>query len=229
MAANLSALLYVVSGVLFIMALRGLSHPTTSRQGNRYGMIGMAIAIVTTVVFFPPSGFSGWLLVIIGIAIGGGIGAVMAKRVQMTQMPQLVAFFHSLVGLAAVLVAAAALYAPEAFGIGHGGSIHGSSLFEMALGVAIGAITFTGSIIAFLKLDGRMSGKPIMLPQRHGINIGLGIALIVLLAIFIKSESHAVFWLIVAVSLALGILLIIPIGGADMPVVVSMLNSYSCL
>ncbi len=227
MAANLSALLYVVSGVLFIMALRGLSHPTTSRQGNRYGMIGMAIAIVTTVLFYPPSGFSGWLLVILGIAIGGGIGAVMAKRVQMTQMPQLVAFFHSLVGLAAVLVAAAALYAPEAFGIGHVGSIHGSSLFEMALGVAIGAITFTGSIIAFLKLDGRMSGKPIMLPQRHGINIGLGIALVVLLAIFIKSESHAVFWLIVAVSLVLGVLLIIPIGGADMPVVVSMLNSYS--
>jgi NAD(P) transhydrogenase subunit beta len=227
MAANLSALLYVVSGVLFIMALRGLSHPTTSRQGNRYGMIGMAIAIVTTVVFFPPSGFSGWLLVIIGIAIGGGIGAVMAKRVQMTQMPQLVAFFHSLVGLAAVLVAAAALYAPEAFGIGHAGSIKGASLFEMALGVAIGAVTFTGSIIAFLKLDGRMSGKPIMLPQRHGINIGLGIALVVLLAIFIKSESHTVFWLIVAVSLVLGVLLIIPIGGADMPVVVSMLNSYS--
>uniref|UniRef100_A0A9E8A000 NAD(P) transhydrogenase subunit beta n=1 Tax=Bosea sp. NBC_00436 TaxID=2969620 RepID=A0A9E8A000_9HYPH len=227
MAANLSALLYVVSGVLFIMALRGLSHPTTSRQGNRYGMIGMAIAIATTVLFYPPAGFSGWLLVILGIAIGGGIGAVMAKRVQMTQMPQLVAFFHSLVGLAAVLVAAAALYAPEAFGIGHGGSIHGSSLFEMALGVAIGAITFTGSIIAFLKLDGRMSGKPIMLPQRHGINIGLGIALVVLLAIFIKSESHAVFWLIVAVSLVLGVLLIIPIGGADMPVVVSMLNSYS--
>jgi len=227
MAANLSALLYVVSGVLFIMALRGLSHPTTSRQGNRYGMIGMAIAIVTTVVFFPPAGFSGWLLVVLGIAIGGGIGAYMAKRVQMTQMPQLVAFFHSLVGLAAVLVAAAALYAPEAFNIGRVGSIKGASLFEMALGVAIGAITFTGSIIAFLKLDGRMSGKPIMLPQRHGINIGLGIALVVLLAIFIKSESHTVFWLIVAVSLVLGVLLIIPIGGADMPVVVSMLNSYS--
>ncbi|MBD3849219.1 NAD(P)(+) transhydrogenase (Re/Si-specific) subunit beta [Bosea sp. SSUT16] len=227
MAANLSALLYVVSGVLFIMALRGLSHPTSSRQGNRYGMIGMGLAILTTVVFFPPSGFSGWLLVILGIAIGGGIGAFMAKRVQMTQMPQLVAFFHSLVGLAAVLVAAAALYAPEAFGIGHVGSIHGSSLFEMALGVAIGAVTFTGSIIAFLKLDGRMSGKPIMLPQRHGINIGLAIALVVLLAIFIKTESHGVFWLIVLVSLVLGVLLIVPIGGADMPVVVSMLNSYS--
>lgn len=227
MAANLSALLYVVSGVLFIMALRGLSHPTTSRQGNRYGMIGMAIAGLTTVVFYPPAGFSGWLLVILGIAIGGGIGAFMAKRVQMTQMPQLVAFFHSLVGMAAVLVAAAALYAPEAFGIGQVGKIKGASLFEMALGVAIGAITFTGSIIAFLKLDARMSGKPIMLPQRHGINIGLAIALVVMLLVFLKTESHLVFWLIVIVSFALGVLLIIPIGGADMPVVVSMLNSYS--
>lgn len=227
MAANISALLYIVAGVLFIMALRGLSHPTTSRQGNLYGMVGMGIAIATTVVFYPPAGFSGWLLVVLGIAIGGGIGAVMAKRVQMTQMPQLVAFFHSLVGLAAVLVAAAALYAPEAFGIGRVGQIKGASLFEMGLGVAIGAITFTGSIIAFLKLDGRMSGKPIMLPQRHGINIGLGLALLVLLLIFIKTESHVVFWLIVAISFALGVLLIIPIGGADMPVVVSMLNSYS--
>ncbi|KFC66519.1 NAD(P) transhydrogenase subunit beta precursor [Bosea sp. LC85] len=227
MAANFSALLYVVSGVLFIMALRGLSHPTTSRQGNLYGMVGMGIAIATTVIFYPPSGFSGWFLVVLGIAIGGGIGAFMARRVQMTQMPQLVAFFHSLVGLAAVLVAAAALYAPEAFGIGQVGKIKGASLFEMALGCAIGAITFTGSIIAFLKLDGRMSGKPIMLPQRHGINIGLGIALVVLLLIFLKSESHVVFWLIVLVSFALGVLLIVPIGGADMPVVVSMLNSYS--
>lgn len=227
MAANFSALLYVVSGVLFIMALRGLSHPTTSRQGNLYGMVGMGIAIATTVIFYPPSGFSGWFLVVLGIAIGGGIGAFMARRVQMTQMPQLVAFFHSLVGLAAVLVAAAALYAPEAFGIGQVGKIKGVSLFEMALGCAIGAITFTGSIIAFLKLDGRMSGKPIMLPQRHGINIGLGIALVVLLLIFLKSESHVVFWLIVLVSFALGVLLIVPIGGADMPVVVSMLNSYS--
>ncbi len=227
MAANLSALLYVVSGILFIMALRGLSHPTTSRQGNLYGMIGMAIAVLTTVIFFPPAGFSGWLLVILGIGIGGGIGAYMAKRVQMTQMPQLVAFFHSLVGLAAVLVAAAALYAPEAFGIGQTGRIKGASLFEMALGCAIGAITFTGSIIAFLKLDARMSGKPIMLPQRHGINIGLGIALFVLLLVFLKTESHLVFWLIVLVSFALGVLLIVPIGGADMPVVVSMLNSYS--
>jgi NAD(P) transhydrogenase subunit beta len=227
MAANLSALLYLVSGILFILALRGLSHPTTSRQGNLFGMAGMAIAILTTVIFFRPAGFSGWLLVVLGLGIGGGIGAYMARKVQMTQMPQLVAFFHSLVGLAAVLVAGAALYAPEAFNIGKVGQIKAASLFEMALGVAIGAITFTGSIIAFLKLDGRMSGKPIMLPQRHAINIGLGVALAILILIFLRTESHAVFWLIVIVSFALGVLLIIPIGGADMPVVVSMLNSYS--
>jgi NAD(P) transhydrogenase subunit beta len=227
MAANLSALLYLVAGILFILALRGLSHPTTSRQGNLFGMVGMGIAILTTVVFFRPSGISGWLLVILGLGIGGGIGAYMAKKVQMTQMPQLVAFFHSLVGLAAVLVAGAALYAPEAFGIGRVGQIKAASLFEMALGVAIGAITFTGSIIAFLKLDGRMSGKPILLPQRHAINIGLGVALALLILIFLRTESHAVFWLIVIVSFALGVLLIVPIGGADMPVVVSMLNSYS--
>ena len=227
MAANLSALLYLVSGILFILALRGLSHPTTSRQGNLFGMAGMAIAILTTVIFFRPSGFSGWLLVVLGLGIGGGIGAYMARKVQMTQMPQLVAFFHSLVGLAAVLVAGAALYAPEAFNIGKVGQIKAASLFEMALGVAIGAITFTGSIIAFLKLDGRMSGKPIMLPQRHAINIGLSVALAILILIFLRTESHAVFWLIVIVSFALGVLLIIPIGGADMPVVVSMLNSYS--
>jgi NAD(P) transhydrogenase subunit beta len=227
MAANLSALLYLVSGILFILALRGLSHPTTSRQGNMFGMVGMGIAIATTVLFNAPGTFSGWLLLLLGLGIGGGIGATMAKRVQMTQMPQLVALFHSLVGLAAVLVAAAALYAPTAFGIGKVGGIKGASLFEMALGVAIGAVTFTGSIIAFLKLDGRMSGKPIMLPKRHSINIGLGIALVLMILIFLKTESHLLFWLIVLVSFALGVLLIIPIGGADMPVVVSMLNSYS--
>jgi NAD(P) transhydrogenase subunit beta len=227
MAANLSALLYLVSGILFILALRGLSHPTTSRQGNMFGMVGMGIAIGTTVLLNAPGSFSGWLLLLLGLGIGGGVGATMAKRVQMTQMPQLVALFHSLVGLAAVLVAAAALYAPAAFGIGKVGGIKAASLFEMALGVAIGAITFTGSIIAFLKLDGRMSGKPIMLPRRHAINIGLGIALVLMILIFLKTESHLLFWLIVLVSFALGVLLIIPIGGADMPVVVSMLNSYS--
>jgi NAD(P) transhydrogenase subunit beta len=190
-------------------------------------MVGMGIAILTTLFVQPPGGFSGWLLVILGLGIGGGIGAVVAKRVPMTAMPQLVAAFHSLVGLAAVLVAAAALYAPQAFGIGAVGRIHGGSLFEMALGAAIGAITFTGSIIAFLKLDGRMSGKPIMLPQRHLLNIGLAVLLLVLLIVFIRTESYAAFWLIVLVSFVLGVTLIIPIGGADMPVVVSMLNSYS--
>jgi NAD(P) transhydrogenase subunit beta len=227
MSANLASILYLVSGVLFILALRGLSHPTTSRQGNRYGMAGMALAIATTLVFAPPAGGIAWLLVILGIAIGGGVGAVIARRVPMTAMPQLVAAFHSLVGLAAVLVAAGALYAPQAFGIGTVGGIARASLFEMALGVAIGAITFTGSIIAFLKLDGRMSGKPIMLPYRHHINIGLAVLLVVLLVLFIRSESYAAFWLVVLVSFALGVLLIIPIGGADMPVVISMLNSYS--
>lgn len=227
MSANIANLLYLVSGVLFILALRGLSHPSTSRQGNIFGMSGMAIAMVTTLLLSLPSGFSGWALTILGLGIGGGIGAYMAKKVEMTKMPQLVAFFHALVGLAAVFVAAAALYAPQAFGIGAIGSIKGASLFEMALGVAIGAVTFTGSVIAFLKLDGRMSGKPIMLPQRHAINIALGVLLVVLVGVLIGTESRTVFWLVVAVSLALGVLLIVPIGGADMPVVVSMLNSYS--
>ncbi|MDB5652050.1 MAG: hypothetical protein JWL62_3570 [Hyphomicrobiales bacterium] len=227
MNANIAAVLYLVSGVLFILALRGLSSPASSRQGNLFGMIGMAIAIVTTLLYRAPSGISSWLLVIGGIAIGGGIGAWRARTVQMTAMPQLVAFFHALVGLAAVLVAAGALYAPQAFGIGLPGAIHGASLVEMSIGAAIGAVTFTGSIIAFLKLDGRMSGKPIMLPQRHAINIGLAAALIVLIAIFVQTESHLVFWLVALVSLTLGVLLIVPIGGADMPVVVSMLNSYS--
>ena len=227
MNANFAALLYLVSGVLFILSLRGLSHPSSSRQGNLFGMIGMGIAVVTTLLYRMPSGFSAWLLVLVGIGIGGGFGAWRARTVQMTAMPQLVAFFHALVGLAAVLVAAGALYAPQAFGIGTAKTIHGASLLEMAIGAAIGAITFTGSIIAFLKLDGRMSGKPIMLPQRHVINAGLGVALVVLIGVFMATQSHLVFWLLVGVSLALGVLLIVPIGGADMPVVVSMLNSYS--
>ncbi len=227
LSPNIANFLYLVSGVLFILALRGLSHPTTSRQGNQFGMIGMGIAIFTTLVLSPPASFMGWLLLLGGLGIGGGIGAVMAKRVQMTSMPQLVAFFHSLVGLAAVLVAAAALYAPKAFGIGSTGNIHAQSLIEMAIGAAIGAITFTGSVVAFLKLDGRMSGKPIMLPNRHLINMGLAGALLLLLVIFVVTESVTAFWLIALVSFALGFLLIVPIGGADMPVVVSMLNSYS--
>ena len=227
MNANLAAVLYLVAGILFILALRGLSSPASSRQGNRFGMIGMAIAIVTTLALSPPSGAFSWLLVILGFAIGGGIGVWRARTVQMTAMPQLVAMFHSLVGLAAVLVAAGALYAPHAFGIAEGDAIHPASIIEMSLGLAIGAVTFTGSIIAFLKLDGRMSGAPILLPQRHAINIGLGVALVVLIAVFYATQSPAFFWLTALVSLALGVLLIVPIGGADMPVVISMLNSYS--
>ena len=226
MSENLAAFLYLVSGVLFIMALRGLSHPTTSRQGNTYGMVGMGIAIVTTLLLAKPS-LSGLGLIIGGLVIGGGAGAWIARKIPMTSMPQLVAGFHSLVGLAAVLVAAAALYSPHAFGIGEPGLIHGQALVEMSLGVAIGAVTFTGSIIAFLKLDGRMSGKPIMLPMRHVLNAGLAIAIVVFIAILVGTESHTVFWLIALCAMALGVLLIIPIGGADMPVVVSMLNSYS--
>ncbi|MCC6204103.1 MAG: NAD(P)(+) transhydrogenase (Re/Si-specific) subunit beta, partial [Hyphomicrobiales bacterium] len=226
MNANLASFLYLVSGVLFIMALRGLSHPTTSRKGNLYGMIGMAIAIATTLALALPS--AGKLgLIVVGLAIGGGVGAVVARRIAMTSMPQLVAAFHSLVGLAAVMVAAAAVYAPESFGIGMIGDIHGQALVEMSLGVAIGAITFTGSVIAFLKLDGRMSGKPILLPARHFINIVLGAALVALIVALVVTQSTTIFWLIVVASLVLGVLLIIPIGGADMPVVVSMLNSYS--
>ncbi|AEH84807.1 NAD(P)(+) transhydrogenase (Re/Si-specific) subunit beta [Mesorhizobium sp. B283B1A] len=226
MNANFASFLYLVSGVLFIMALRGLSHPTTSRQGNLYGMIGMGIAIATTLALATPSA-PRFGLIVLGLAIGGGVGAVTARRIAMTSMPQLVAAFHSLVGLAAVMVAAAAIYAPESFGIGTAGDIHAQALIEMSLGVAIGAITFTGSVIAFLKLDGRMSGKPIMIGGRHFINAALGVALIVLIILLVTTESKLVFWLIVAASLVLGILLIIPIGGADMPVVVSMLNSYS--
>jgi NAD(P) transhydrogenase subunit beta len=223
---NLASFLYLVSGILFILALRGLSHPTTSRQGNLYGMIGMGIAIATTLALATPSA-GRFGLIVLGLAIGGGVGAVTARRIAMTSMPQLVAAFHSLVGLAAVMVAAAAIYAPESFGIGTAGDIHAQALVEMSLGVAIGAITFTGSVIAFLKLDGRMSGKPIMIGGRHFINAALGIALVVLIVLLVTTESKLVFWLIVAASLVLGILLIIPIGGADMPVVVSMLNSYS--
>jgi H+-translocating NAD(P) transhydrogenase subunit beta len=225
--ANLAALLYLIAGILFILALRGLSSPATSRQGNRYGIIGMVIAVLTTLALRPPSSFGAWVLVILGIAIGGGIGAWRARTVQMTAMPQLVAMFHSLVGLAAVLVAAGAYSAPQAFGIEEGGAIHRGSLIEMSLGLAIGAMTFTGSIIAFLKLDGRMSGKPILLPQRHGINIALGAAMIVSIIVFYATQSALCFTLITLISLALGFLLIVPIGGADMPVVISMLNSYS--
>ena len=227
MSINLTQLLYLVAGVLFILALRGLSSPASSRQGNRLGMIGMGIAIATTLAVAPPAGWSGWLLVLLGLAIGGSIGALVARRVAMTAMPQLVAAFHSGVGLAAVFVAAGALYAPAAFGIGDAEGIEHGSLVEMSLGVAIGAITFTGSIIAFAKLNGNMSGAPILLPSRHLINAALAALLVALIAAFVLSASHLLFWLIVITALVLGGLIIIPIGGADMPVVVSMLNSYS--
>ena len=174
MNANLAAVLYLVAGVLFILSLRGLSSPASSRQGNLFGMVGMAIAVATTLASHPPADGVAWVLVILGVAIGGGIGAVIARRVPMTSMPELVAAFHSLVGMAAVLVAAGAFYAPEAFDIGKPGHIHAASLVEMSLGVAIGALTFTGSVIAFLKLSARMSGAPIILPGRHIINIALG-------------------------------------------------------
>ncbi|CAN5494579.1 NAD(P)(+) transhydrogenase (Re/Si-specific) subunit beta [soil metagenome] len=227
MNANLAAVLYLVAGVLFILSLRGLSSPASSRQGNWFGMIGMAIAVLTTLAAHPPTGSIGWILVILGIAIGGGIGAVIARRVPMTSMPELVAAFHSLVGMAAVLVAAGAFYAPAAFDIGARGSIHAASLIEMSLGVAIGALTFTGSVIAFLKLSGRMSGSPIILPARHIINIALALALVFFIYGLVVSQSSFDFWMITIIALVLGALLIIPIGGADMPVVISMLNSYS--
>jgi NAD(P) transhydrogenase subunit beta len=225
--ANLAAVLYLVAGVLFILALRGLSNPASSRRGNLFGMVGMAIAIVTTLAAHSPASPGAWALVVLGMALGGGIGAVIARRVPMTSMPELVAAFHSLVGMAAVLVAAGALYAPSAFGIGAVGAIHGASLVEMSLGVAIGAITFTGSVIAFSKLSGRMSGASIILPARHAINIGLAALLVALIVAFVNSESHLAFWALTLTSFAIGGLLIIPIGGADMPVVISMLNSYS--
>ncbi len=226
-SGNIAALLYLVAGVLFILALRGLSSPASARQGNMFGMIGMAIAIVTTLAIANVTDPVSWALVVGGLAIGGTIGAIMAKRIAMTAMPQLVAAFHSLVGLAAVLVAAAALYAPEAFDIGTIGNIYGKYLVEMSIGAAIGAFTFTGSVIAFLKLDGRMSGTPIILPLRHILHIALGVLLVFLVWQFTLTSADWAFWAITAVALLLGVLMIIPIGGADMPVVVSMLNSYS--
>ncbi len=246
MDANITLLLYLVSGVLFIQALRGLSSPETARQGNFLGMAGMTVAIVTTLVVADIQNITSWILIIAGLAIGGGVGAVIARKISMTSMPQLVAAFHSLVGLAAVFVAAAAFYAPEAFSILQpkldvtGKIIHDAagdiiftddikiaSLIEMSLGVAIGAITFTGSVIAFAKLDGRMSGAPILLPARHLINIALAIGMVALIVLFCQEQTPVLFWAIVVISLIIGITIIIPIGGADMPVVVSMLNSYS--
>jgi H+-translocating NAD(P) transhydrogenase subunit beta len=227
MSADIAALLYLIAGVLFILALKGLSSPASSRTGNRNGMLGMLIAILTTLWVAGVTDPLTWGLIVAGIAIGGLIGAVTAKRIAMTDMPQLVAAFHSLVGLAAVLTAAAALYSPAAFGIGAENAIRSQSLVEMSLGVAIGAITFAGSIIAFAKLNGNMSGAPIILPARHLLNLMIFALIIGLIVYFTMDQPHWAFWAITGLSFLFGITLIIPIGGADMPVVVSMLNSYS--
>ncbi|MFN3314241.1 MAG: NAD(P)(+) transhydrogenase (Re/Si-specific) subunit beta [Hyphomonas sp.] len=229
-ASTWAPLLYLVAGILFILALRGLSSPATSQKGNRNGMIGMAIAVATTIALvWNQLDATTWAMMLGGVAVGGTIGAVIARKIAMTAMPQLVAAFHSLVGLAAVLVAAAALYAPAGFGILDITGIKAISLIELGLGSAIGALTFTGSVIAFAKLNGNMSGAPILLPGRHFLNIGLAVGIVVLTVILIQSggTAHWAFWGLTALALILGITLIIPIGGADMPVVVSMLNSYS--
>lgn len=224
MSVNFSAFLYLIASVCFIMSLRGLSSARTSRAGNLYGIVGMTIAILTTLVSSQVHSLS---LIISGLVLGGAIGTVIARKIEMTALPQLVAAFHSLVGLAAVCVAAAALLEPVAFGIGVPGNIPGGSLVEMGLGVAIGAITFTGSIIAFGKLQGLIGGNPISFPMQHKLNALLGVTIALLILLFMASGSQVIFWMLTLVSLALGILLIIPIGGADMPVVISMLNSYS--
>ena len=223
-------LLYLVAGMLFILALRGLSSPATARKGNRNGIIGLGIAVATTIaLLWPQLDAVTWGILIAGAAVGGVIGAIIARRIPMTAMPQLVAAFHSLVGMAAVLVAAAALYAPAEFGIGTVGNIATVSLIELAVGSAIGALTFTGSVIAFAKLNGNMSGSPILLPARHLLNIALAVAIVALVVVLIMSSGGATwaFWTLTVLAFVLGITLIIPIGGADMPVVVSMLNSYS--
>ena len=223
---NLSASFYLISGILFILALRGLSSPETSRQGNYFGIAGMIIAMIVTFLSVGNFGI-GFIYVIIFLLIGGSIGALIAFKIPMTAMPELVAGFHSLVGLAAVFVAISAFLNPDAFNLGVVGNIKLASLIEMSLGAAIGAITFSGSIIAFLKLRGIMSGSPITFTGQHFINLVLGLSVIVLIILLCRTQSTNLFWSIVIVSFLVGVLLIIPIGGADMPVVISMLNSYS--
>jgi NAD(P) transhydrogenase subunit beta len=226
--ANLVAFGYLIAAICFILALRGLSSPATSQQGTWIGIAGMVIAVVVTLFALPEPGWGSYLLIVVGLAIGGTIGAIIARRIEMTAMPQLVAAFHSLVGMAAVFVAAAALYDPAAYGITHpDGSIKTMNRVEMGLGTVIGAITFTGSIIAFAKLQALMRSAPIMLPSRHLINIAIGAAIVLLLILFASTESAIAFWLMTLLAFAIGVLLIVPIGGADMPVVISMLNSYS--
>ncbi|MBM3618471.1 MAG: NAD(P)(+) transhydrogenase (Re/Si-specific) subunit beta [Alphaproteobacteria bacterium] len=222
--SNLVYIAYLVAAVCFILALKGLSSPASARTGNKLGMAGMAIAILTTLTLPSVQSFG---MIILGLAIGGAIGYVIAKKIKMTAMPQLVAAFHSLVGLAAVFVAAAALWSPEAYGIGVTGSIGAGSLIEMGLGAAIGAITFSGSVIAFAKLQGLVSGAPVRFAGQHALNAAIAIGIVVLIALFCGTESKTLFILLLLASFAIGFLLIIPIGGADMPVVVSMLNSYS--
>lgn len=217
-------LAYLAAGVLFIFALKGLSHPESSRRGMLCGIIGMAIAIISTLL--SPS-VESYGLPILGIAIGGAIGTVIARKVAMTALPQLMAAFHSLVGLAAVCVAAAAFYQPDLFGLGEPGAIRMNSLIEMALGAAIGAITFTGSIVAFGKLQGLIAGKPLSYKGQHAVNAALGAAVIVGIVLLCMTQSAVLFWAVVLAAFALGVLMILPIGGADMPVIVSMLNSYS--
>jgi NAD(P) transhydrogenase subunit beta len=224
MSATIGGYFYLISAVLFILALKGLSNPETARRGNLFGMVGLAIAIITTIML-PSVESYGWI--IIAVLIGGSIGTVVAQKIEMTSLPELVAAFHSLVGLAAVFVALAALYHPEAYNIGSKGALPAASLIEMGLGMAIGAITFSGSIIAFAKLKGIMSGNPITFPGQHKLNLAVGIAMFALLVYFCQTESYGAFWMLLILSFAIGFLLIVPIGGADMPVVVSMLNSYS--
>jgi NAD(P) transhydrogenase subunit beta len=223
--------LYIAAGILFILTLRGLSSPETSRRGNMLGMIGMGLAVVATLFsakFLDGANLGTWFWVALAVAAGAIPGAMIARKVPMTSMPELVAFFHALVGLAAVLIAWSAFLAPTAYGIGEPGAIKVQSIIEMSLGVAIGAITFTGSLIAFAKLSGRMSGSPILLPARHLINIALGVISVILIFLLCTGvQSVTLFLLLTLIAFALGFLLIIPIGGADMPVVVSMLNSYS--
>lgn len=220
----LTSLAYLTSSVLFILALRGLSHPESARQGLTFGMVGMGVAIATAL--FSPQ-VEGWLWIILGIAVGGSIGTYIAKTIEMTALPELMAAFHSLVGLAAVCVAGAAFYNPQAFGIGTIGDIKIASLIEMSLGLAIGAITFTGSVVAWGKLQGSISGKPVVFAHQHKLNAALGLSLIAMIILLCVTGNAFWFWMIAIVALVLGVLMIIPIGGADMPVIVSMLNSYS--
>lgn len=224
MSANLSALSYLIASVFFILSLQGLSSAKTSQSGLNFGVLGMILAIGTTLMN-PIVGSYGWIIV--GIIVGGVIGTIIAQKIQMTALPQLVAAFHSLVGLSAVAVAAAALNEPQAFGIGSAGNIHGSSLIEMGLGVVIGAITFTGSVVAFAKLQGLVSGNPLIFKGQHALNALMGIILVLGVAHFAITESHTTFWAMTLLAFILGFTLILPIGGADMPVVISMLNSYS--